>query len=126
MKSVSEANDIAEKFASKQRVIKETPSIGGFKISQDNLKKREPKKMSIANESLGIFPFNPLDENYNSNSQFANRDSTNFTSMSNYRPNSKYGKNGVNNIYDSTQKSLSNKDIFKIYHVTMLFIVLYI
>jgi hypothetical protein len=40
-KATEEANDIAERFALKNRVLKDTPSAGGFKMSQENLKKRE-------------------------------------------------------------------------------------
>jgi antitoxin component YwqK of YwqJK toxin-antitoxin module len=41
IKSASEANELAEKFVLKNRVLKDTPSVGGFKISKENLKKRE-------------------------------------------------------------------------------------
>ena len=62
LKSVSVANEIAERFEMKNRVLKDTPSVGGFKMSQENLKKR-----TFSNQ-------NQNESGYN------NYDSTNFVS----------------------------------------------
>jgi len=85
MAKMNNANELAGKFVAKQRVIKETSSIGGFRISKDKLKKREDKKLNNANESLGIFPFNPNEENYPDNRDHSNYYPTNFTSNSKWR-----------------------------------------
>lgn len=85
-------------------------SIGGFRISKDKLKKREDSKINNANESLGIFPFNPGEESYPNA-----RDSTNFSTV-NYKTNSQYGKLGHGNVMNST--SLSNFNY--IYYLSFL------
>ena len=40
IKSAADANEIAERYQLKARVLKDTSRVGGFKMSQENLKKR--------------------------------------------------------------------------------------
>lgn len=98
MGKIHDNNEIAEKFVAKQRVIKEISSIGGFRMSKDKLKKREDSKVNNANESLGIFPFNPNEENYPNH-----RDSNHSTV--NYKTNSQYGKLNQGNLMNSNSLS---------------------
>lgn len=98
LNKIHDNNEIAEKFVGKQRVIKEVSSIGGFRMSKDKLKKREDRKISNANESLGIFPFNPNEENY---SNLKQSDYNNF----NYKTNSQNGKFPQDNFMNSNSLS---------------------
>ncbi len=72
-------------------------------MSKDNLKKREDSKVNNANESLGIFPFNPNEENYPNNMRESNY------STVNYKSNSQYGKlNQGGNFMNSNSLSIIN------------------
>jgi len=99
LSKIHDANEIAEKFVAKQRVVKETNSIGSFRISKDKLKKREDKKIDNANESLGVFPFNPNEESYPDGREGINH-STNDNKL-----NSRYRKL-EGNIMNSTSLSI--------------------
>lgn len=98
MKNLSDVNDFAENFVNKQRVLKETTSIGGFKISQNSVKKNKSSNVIKSNESLGVFPFNPMDDN------FFNKDSLNFSTV-NYKTNSQNGKFTSGNNFRSSNQS---------------------
>jgi hypothetical protein len=100
MNKIQDNNKIAEKFVAKQRIIKEVSSIGGFRMSKDKLKKREDAKINDANESLGIFPFNPKEENY------PNMKESNYSNFNN-KNNSQNGKFHQDNLMNSN--SLSKK-----------------
>lgn len=103
LSKIQDNNEIAEKFVAKQRVIKEISSIGGFRMSKDKLKKREDNKINYANESLGVFPFNPNEENYPNV-----RDSINYSTV-NYKTNSQYGKFNQGNLMNSNSLSKINE-----------------
>lgn len=87
IKNANEANELAEKFVNKNRVLKDTQSVGGFKMSQDNLKKRENRP-----------DFNSSNANYNpyGEGSYNNFDSTN------YKTGSEQGK-----FYNSNMNSTS-------------------
>lgn len=71
-------------------------------MSKEKLKKREEAKVNNANESLGIFPFNPNEENYQ------NVRDSNYSTV-NYKANSQYGKfNNKGNLMNSNSLSKFN------------------
>jgi hypothetical protein len=125
IKKAAEANELAEKFVLKSRVLKETPSIGGFKISQENLKKREKDNdgfrsdndYNYSNEGYGknTFQKNQIqNQNFNEggsyNYSYNNINSTNFKTNSEgkfYNSNSTSKKHFKKNL--KTLKKLIKK-----------------
>ena len=99
IKSTAEENEIAERFKLKARVLKDTSSVGGFKMSQENLKKREDFKPDNSAEGYGKTTYNQnrSDASYN-----------NFNST-NYKTNSEQGK-----FYTPNMNSTSNNLIILI------------
>lgn len=69
LKDLSEINkqtfDIAERFQNKERVIKEKSSLGGFRIPQENLKKRTKHVVpEFENNYKNSFSFNPYTQKH--------------------------------------------------------------
>ena len=102
IKNAEEANELAEKFVLKNRVLKDTQSIGGFKMSQENLKKRGEgfkPEYDYSTEGFGKNTFKQNQYQFEGNGSYNNINSTN------YKTNSE-GKFYTSNMMNSTSKKL--------------------